>query len=113
MTLNKLRALTENERYSGGGGGLSCSQVCEGAVGEISSIKAKSDFASSLMRGRKIIALRVVPHAAPASARELTRSLSLGVMLLSWTNHTLQRLNHSAKLASSAECHLRLRVSPV
>lgn len=71
MTLNKLRALTENERYSGGGGGLSCSQVCEGAVGEISSIKAKSDFASSLMRGRKIIALRVVPHAAPASAERI------------------------------------------
>lgn len=50
---------------------MSCSQVCEGAVGEISSIKAKSDFASSLMRGRKIIALRVVPRVAPASTERI------------------------------------------
>lgn len=72
---------------------LSCRQVCEGALGEISSIKAKSDFASSLMRGRKIIALRVVPHAAPASAERISALFVSRVILLSWTNHTLQRLN--------------------
>lgn len=89
MTLNKLRALTENERYSGGGG-WSGRQRCEGAVGEISSIKAKSDFASSLMRGRKIIALRVGPPAAPASADRI-KALFVsggGGARLSWTNHT-------------------------
>lgn len=87
MTLNKLRALTENEPYSGGGG-LSGRQRCEGAVGEISSIKAKSDFASSLMRGRKIIALRVGPPAAPASADRIKALFVSGGARLCWTNHT-------------------------
>lgn len=87
MTLNKLRALTENERYSGGGG-LSCSQAGGGAVGEISSIKAKSDFASRLMRGRKIIALRVAPHAAPASAGRINALFVSGGAALLDQSHT-------------------------
>lgn len=51
---------------------MSRRQAGEGALGESGSIRAKSDSASRLMRGRKIIALRVVPRAAPASVGRIS-----------------------------------------